>query len=123
MYHTGRRTPYLSDSNTTQPLNPSAPLLTTPPWLTAVRAAESKKALDIRVLDLREVTTFADFFVICSGSNPKQIQAIVEEIGQQLDQTRRISGQRGRLRKRRMDPGRLRRLSDSRLLAQSAHVL
>jgi ribosome-associated protein len=60
--------------------------LTTPPWLTAVRAAESKKASDIRVLDLREVTTFADFFVICSGSNPKQIQAIVEEIGQELAQ-------------------------------------
>jgi ribosome-associated protein len=56
-----------------------------PAWLTAVRAAESKKALDIRVLDLREVTTFADFFVICSGSNPKQIQAIVEEIGSQLE--------------------------------------
>ena len=60
--------------------------LTTPPWLTAVRAAESKKASDIRVLDLREVTTFADFFVICSGSNPKQIQAIVGEVGQQLAQ-------------------------------------
>ena len=38
------------------------------------------------MLDLREVTTFADFFVICSGSNPKQLQAIVEEIGQQLDE-------------------------------------
>lgn len=36
------------------------------------------------MLDLREVTTFADFFVICSGSNPKQIQAIVEEVGQEL---------------------------------------
>jgi ribosome-associated protein len=36
------------------------------------------------VLDLREVTSFADFFVICSGSNPKQIQAIAEEIGAQL---------------------------------------
>ena len=33
---------------------------------------------------MREVTTFADFFVICSGSNPKQIQAIVEEVGQEL---------------------------------------
>jgi ribosome-associated protein len=66
-------------------VQPVAPLITTPGWLTAVRAAESKKALDIRVLDLREVTTFADFFVICSGSNPKQIQAIVEEIGQQLE--------------------------------------
>ena len=38
------------------------------------------------MLDLREVTSFADFFVICSGSNPKQIQAIAEEIGSQLEQ-------------------------------------
>jgi len=33
---------------------------------------------------LREVTSFADFFVICTGSNPKQIQAISEEIGAEL---------------------------------------
>ena len=52
--------------------------------MTAVRAAESKKAHDIRVLDLREITSFADFFVICSGANPRQIQAISEEIGLQL---------------------------------------
>ena len=38
------------------------------------------------MLDLREVTSFADFFVVCSGANPKQIQAISEEIGSQLDQ-------------------------------------
>jgi ribosome-associated protein len=37
------------------------------------------------VLDLREVTSFADFFVVCTGSNPKQIQAITEEIGTQLE--------------------------------------
>ena len=36
------------------------------------------------MLDLREVTTFADFFIICTGSNPKQIQAITEEIGLEL---------------------------------------
>lgn len=35
---------------------------------------------------MREVTTFADFFVVCSGNNPKQVQAIIEEIGQQLEQ-------------------------------------
>ncbi len=51
-----------------------------------MRAAESKKAIDIRVLDLRDVTSFADFFIVCTGSNPKQIQAISEEIGSQLDQ-------------------------------------
>jgi ribosome-associated protein len=53
-------------------------------WLAAVRAAESKQAKDIRVLDLREVTTFADYFIICSGTNTRQIQAICEEIGVQL---------------------------------------
>ncbi|HME09483.1 MAG TPA: ribosome silencing factor [Bryobacteraceae bacterium] len=55
-----------------------------PPWVTAARAADSKKAIDIRILDLREVSSFADFFVICTGSNPRQIQAITEEIGEQL---------------------------------------
>ena len=69
-------------SNAVKPLE--VPQTSVPPWLTAVRAAASKKAVEIRVLDLREVTSFADFFVICSGSNPRQIQAISEEIGQQL---------------------------------------
>ena len=86
VYHTDRRTFSLFESNAhTAVFTPSHRRITTPLWLTAVRAAESKKALDIRVLDLREVTSFADFFVICSGSNPKQIQAISEEIGQELE--------------------------------------
>jgi len=58
-----------------------------PPWLIAVRAAESKKANDIRVLDLREITSFADYFILCTGGNPRQIQAICEEIGLQLSRT------------------------------------
>lgn len=36
------------------------------------------------VLDLRDVTSFADFFVIASGANARQIQAIVDEIELQL---------------------------------------
>ena len=55
-----------------------------PAWLTAVRAARDKKALDIVVLDLTGVTSFTDYFIICSGSNPKQAQAISDEIGYQL---------------------------------------
>lgn len=51
-----------------------------PMWLTAVRAAQSKKALDIVVLDLREITSLADYFVICTGTNVRQNQAIVDEI-------------------------------------------
>lgn len=56
----------------------------TPSWLLAVRAAESKKATDIRVLDLTGVTTFADYFVICTGANQRQVQAISDDIGLQL---------------------------------------
>ena len=84
MYHTGREIYLTIGQQSTTVIQAIAPPLSTPPWLTAVRAAESKKALDIRVLDLRDVTSFADFFVVCSGANPKQIQAISEEIGSQL---------------------------------------
>jgi ribosome-associated protein len=45
-----------------------------------VEAGEAKQAKDIKVLDLREITTFADFFVVCSGANARQIQAIADEI-------------------------------------------
>jgi ribosome-associated protein len=36
------------------------------------------------VLDLRGITSFTDHFVICTGANTRQIQAISDEIGQQL---------------------------------------
>jgi ribosome-associated protein len=48
--------------------------------LIATRAAEAKKAEALRILDLREVTTFADYFVICTGSNIRQNQAIWDEV-------------------------------------------
>ena len=46
----------------------------------AVRAAESKKATDIKILDLTGITSFTDRFVLCTGSNSRQIQAISDEI-------------------------------------------
>jgi ribosome-associated protein len=51
-----------------------------PGWLLAVGAAQSKQAKDITVLDLTGVTTFTDYFVICSGSNSRQNQAITDAI-------------------------------------------
>ncbi|GAC1349652.1 MAG: ribosome silencing factor [Ktedonobacteraceae bacterium] len=51
---------------------------------TAVDAASDKKASDIMLLDIRDVTTFADYFVICSGNNPRQIQAIADTIDEEL---------------------------------------
>jgi ribosome-associated protein len=61
----------------------------TPTWLIAARAAEAKQATDIKVLDLTGITSFADYFVICTGSNSKQIQAISDEVGIQLKQQAR----------------------------------
>ena len=55
-----------------------------PTWLTAARAAEEKQAVDIHVLDLRGITTMADFFFICHGRNARQNQAICDEIEKQL---------------------------------------
>ena len=55
-------------------------LVPEPNWRTAVLAADSKQAKDIRALDLREVTSFTDALVICSGSNSKQLQSIADEV-------------------------------------------
>jgi len=52
--------------------------------MVAVDAAESKKAQDVKVLDLREVTSFTDYFVICSASSTRQGKAIADEIGKAL---------------------------------------
>lgn len=49
-----------------------------------MRAAESKKAIQLTVLDLREITSFTDFFVICTGNNAKQIQTIADEVALKL---------------------------------------
>ncbi len=50
----------------------------------AARAADDKKAHDLVVLDLRKAAGFTDFFVICSGSNPRQIRAIADSVIESL---------------------------------------
>ena len=52
--------------------------------LTALHAAAEKKALDVVVLDLREIATFTDFFVITTGANERQVQAISDEVYESL---------------------------------------
>lgn len=52
--------------------------------LAAVDAASEKKALNIVVLDLREIASFTDYFVITSGTNERQVQAISDEIYETL---------------------------------------
>ncbi|HUV50654.1 MAG TPA: ribosome silencing factor [Anaerolineae bacterium] len=45
-----------------------------------VKAVMGKKATDLVVLDVRGLTSIADFFIICSGSSTRQVMAIAESI-------------------------------------------
>ena len=54
---------------------------------TAVEAALDKKAVDVVVLDLRKAGGFTDFFVICTGMNPRQIHAIADGVEDTLRTT------------------------------------
>jgi ribosome-associated protein len=51
---------------------------------TVIAAAQSRKATDIVVLDLRKTSAFTDFFVICSGQNVRQVKAITDAIEEHL---------------------------------------
>jgi ribosome-associated protein len=46
--------------------------------------ASDKKAIDIRVIDLRGIVSYTDFFVICSGNSERQAKAIHDGIYEEL---------------------------------------
>ena len=52
------------------------------------KAALDKQADDLLVLDVRELTSIADYFIICSGNTSRQVKAIVDEIDYQLSKGR-----------------------------------
>ena len=54
--------------------------------LGAVHAVQDKKGIDVVVLDLRKAGGFTDFFVICTGNNPRQIVAIADAVRDTLKQ-------------------------------------
>lgn len=56
----------------------------------AARAAGDKKATDIVILDLRQIASFTEYFVIASGASNRQVQAISNEVEERL----RKSGKR-----------------------------
>jgi ribosome-associated protein len=53
-----------------------------------VAAAEERKAYDLRVLQLGEVTSFTDYFLICSGTSGRQVQAIADAVQQTMKDER-----------------------------------
>ncbi len=47
-------------------------------------AAHDRKALDLRVLDLAEISDFTEYFLICSGTSERQVQAIADAVLEKL---------------------------------------
>ena len=52
----------------------------------AKRAAESKKAFDLVILDLRGLFPFSDYWLICSGSSAIQTKAVAEEVLKEMEE-------------------------------------
>lgn len=53
---------------------------------TAVEALKEKKAQDIKVLDLRKITTFCDFFVIATGTSDIHVKSLADYVEEKLDE-------------------------------------
>lgn len=59
----------------------------------AIHALEDKKAQDVKVIDIREVSTIADYFIIASGKNRSQIQAMCDNVDETLEKAGAVKKQ------------------------------
>jgi ribosome-associated protein len=87
--------PRAAAERSARPANPVAAKKVPAPRLPAdlklaIAAAQEKQAVDLTVLDLRTASAFTDFFVVCTGNNTRQVQAIADAIETAL----RESGQK-----------------------------
>jgi len=53
--------------------------------LLAAKALDSKKGAEIKVMEVTELTSLADYFVICSGSSTTQINALCDIVEEKLE--------------------------------------
>ncbi|MBM7569597.1 ribosome silencing factor [Aquibacillus albus] len=51
----------------------------------SAKACDDKRGEDIVILDMQNVSLIADYFVICQGTNERQVQAIAREVKEQAD--------------------------------------
>lgn len=51
----------------------------------AIQAAQGRKALNIKILDLQGTSSFTDYFLICSGTSSRHIQAVSDAIREELE--------------------------------------
>ena len=50
----------------------------------AVAALEDRKAVDVKVINIENISTLADYFIIASGTNRNQVQAMSEAVEEEL---------------------------------------
>ena len=64
----------------------------------ALDALEEKKAIDVKILNIEHISTLADHFIIASGSNRNQVQAMADNVDEQMSkagyQPKQIEGYR-----------------------------
>jgi ribosome-associated protein len=66
--------------------------------LLCVKAAIEKKAFDLVLLEMKGITSFTDYFLICSGKSDRQVQAIAEAVEEALGRGGiRLLGQEGKV--------------------------
>ena len=59
----------------------------------AVQALQDKKGEDVKIIDIREISVLADYFVIASGSNGNQVQAMADNVEEMLGKAGYVSAQ------------------------------
>ena len=63
------------------------------------KAMDEKKAEDIKILDIGDISTIADYFIICSAGNSNQLEAVIDSINEALGRNgvglKRTEGGRG----------------------------
>lgn len=52
----------------------------------AVKALDSKKALDIKIIKIQDISAIADYFVIATGTSSTHVKALADEVEAQLDE-------------------------------------
>ena len=45
---------------------------------------DEKKAIDIKIIDISKISVIADYFIICGGSNSRQVKALAENVEEKL---------------------------------------
>ena len=70
----------------------------TEPSRIAYQALEDKKGEDIKIIDISNVSVLADYFIIANGNNKNQVQALVDNVQEELDkvgvQVKQVEGYR-----------------------------